>query len=250
MAKISVIVPFKTDNGPRAKAFVWLKKRYQTLFIKKFSDLEVCFNISSDESFCKPKIINEAVKGSHGEIIAIADADILYDPEILFQAANLLKKGSPWVIPYVRVLDLKPLATKRVLKFKPSIPVSVIHIKPSEVCSIRYGVGGLIVLLRKSFDEVGGFDERFKGWGREDSAFRHTMDAICGKYNRIKVDLYHLWHPKVGQKSPNLPDNDQIYKAYQSAIGNANLMKEIVAERLQVKTQQESQNADILADYP
>lgn len=52
-----------------------------------------------------------------------------------------------------------------------------------------------IVVPRKVWDAIGGFDERFVGWGFEDHAFRAV---VCGLYGweRLKGDVYHLFHER------------------------------------------------------
>jgi hypothetical protein len=42
---------------------------------------------------------------------------------------------------------------------------------------------------------MGGFDERFVGWGFEDMAFQATIVGLYG-HERIEGDVYHLWHDR------------------------------------------------------
>lgn len=56
-----------------------------------------------------------------------------------------------------------------------------------------------IVIPRAVWDDLGGFDERFKGWGFEDMAFQ---SVVCGLYGweRIEGDVVHLWHPRSEER--------------------------------------------------
>ncbi|MHC5010179.1 MAG: galactosyltransferase-related protein, partial [Planctomycetota bacterium] len=49
------------------------------------------------------------------------------------------------------------------------------------------------------FEEINGFDERFVGWGLEDSDVRDRVMRLRPR-PRVKIlhgvcDAYHLWHP-------------------------------------------------------
>jgi hypothetical protein len=51
-----------------------------------------------------------------------------------------------------------------------------------------------IVIPRAVWDDLGGFDERFRGWGFEDMALQSIVVGLYG-HERIAGDVYHLWHP-------------------------------------------------------
>ncbi|GMU51005.1 MAG: hypothetical protein AMXMBFR33_01510 [Candidatus Xenobia bacterium] len=55
------------------------------------------------------------------------------------------------------------------------------------------------VVPRPVWDDLGGFDERFRGWGWEDMAFQ---SAVCGLHGheRIDGDVFHLWHPLTPER--------------------------------------------------
>jgi hypothetical protein len=55
------------------------------------------------------------------------------------------------------------------------------------------------VVPRAVWDNLGGFDERFKGWGWEDMAFQ---SVVCGLYGheRLDGDVWHLWHPRAEER--------------------------------------------------
>lgn len=54
-----------------------------------------------------------------------------------------------------------------------------------------YCPGGLTIVPRAVWDRVGGFDERFIGWGYEDAAFL----IAAGEFDRLSGPAYHFWHP-------------------------------------------------------
>lgn len=54
--------------------------------------------------------------------------------------------------------------------------------------------GGLLVVSRDGWDRVGGYDERFVGWGHEDSVFNIAL-LLKAAWDRIPGSAWHLWHP-------------------------------------------------------
>jgi hypothetical protein len=77
-----------------------------------------------------------------------------------------------------------------------------------------------IAIPRAVFDDLGGFDERFVGWGFEDMAFQ---SVVCGLYGweRIDGDVYHLWHPRGVSIGGRAAKEDGEYT--RDAINNARL---------------------------
>ena len=49
---------------------------------------------------------------------------------------------------------------------------------------------------REAWDEVGGYDERFVGWGYEDSAMNIEL-ATTRRWERMPGESWHLSHPQA-----------------------------------------------------
>jgi len=55
--------------------------------------------------------------------------------------------------------------------------------------------GGMLVVHRDAWTAIGGYDQRFLGWGHEDSAF--NLSALRhSRFDRLPGDVLHLWHPQ------------------------------------------------------
>lgn len=67
-----------------------------------------------------------------------------------------------------------------------------------------------IAIGRETFDEVGGFDEGFIGWGYEDVDFANRC-ATVAPIRRVSGPVRHLWHGhRNPDDSPADSDPDQV----------------------------------------
>jgi GT2 family glycosyltransferase len=54
--------------------------------------------------------------------------------------------------------------------------------------------GGIIACTIDAFNDIGRYDERFRGWGCEDWAFSIAASAVRGPFERLPYSTVHLWH--------------------------------------------------------
>jgi hypothetical protein len=81
----------------------------------------------------------------------------------------------------------------------------------------RYGAM-MMIMPREAIERLGCFDERFVGWGGEDVAILRAIDTLYGKHKTIDGPIYHLSHPKIGQKY-----NERKWENQDKALQNSNL---------------------------
>jgi glycosyltransferase involved in cell wall biosynthesis len=191
MPIMSILIPFR-DTGDRSKQLEWLQKRWELLF----PEAEVI--IESDDGkdpFSKTIAVNKCYKKATSDIIAIVDADVWIDPQILKDAARAIReRKSPWVRPCGTVYRLNKSFTMNLVEFNPDAPFPLATEDDCE--RITPTVGLVCVFSRSQFEKVGGMDERFRGWGWEDTAWNILLDGIFGKAQVWDNVVYHLWHPR------------------------------------------------------
>ena len=63
-----------------------------------------------------------------------------------------------------------------------------------------------------AYDQAGGFDPRFVGWGGEDTSLGAALTTLVGPPARLEASVWHLWHP-----GPNRPPSSAAPPAQTSA---------------------------------
>ena len=227
--KVSIIIPFQTDNGPRAEAFKWIKQYYE----RTMPEAELCLGIMDNEKINKSQAVNLAAKKATREIFVIADADIVYDPKLIVKAIEVLNEAA-WVVPFTKIYEIEKSGTKRLLQSEPNWPIDVKSKECTKANWLYSGFAGkLIVIPRVNFEAVGGFDERFSGWGGEDDAFSLSVQTLCGNLANIKGEIYHVWHPVLNYgTNPYAKTNLELLDLYKRASGNKKEMTNLISQRM------------------
>jgi hypothetical protein len=101
---------------------------------------------------------------------------------------------------------------------------------------LRSSCSGALVVTRMLWEEVGGFDEGFVGWGFEDLAARLAFEAMAGhEMLRVYGALYHLFHDTSADHypaSPTVTANRERCDRYLAAQGDRERMREVLAGEL------------------
>lgn len=208
MSATSVLVPFSpTDEPHRARAWRWLEERWAAMDV----ELVTASGSGAEDTFNLPVGVNSAAGRATGDVFVIVEADVALEREWVEEAVAAVAEGSaPWALPRFYT-QLQPGATARVLAGDPTGPLpEVKHVwRGDSIC----WCGGAVV-RRDDFERVGGYDERFDGWGGPDIAFGLTMNALVGPVRRIEGSALHLWHPRgrLDRPTEDLMDLQRRYE--------------------------------------
>lgn len=185
---VSVIIPISLSNEERRKAYQWILEFYHELL----PEVELCIGETNETNlFSRAKAINLGVKKATRDKLVIADGDLFFNPLIIEEAVKELDTF-PWVIPFSKVFNISKKSSNQLYLLKPQWPIPI---KLDCVKRPQMGWGGINVVSREKFYNVGGFDERFAGWGGEDDAFAFSMNNLYGSAKRLNHSIFHLWHP-------------------------------------------------------
>jgi hypothetical protein len=213
---ISVLFPYRGDDGPRDRLFGYVLNWWQAFF----PEAEICVGRNFDQPFNRGAARNDAFNQSTGSVLIIADADTI--PTVHGVKAGIadVVAEKVWCIPYAeeRYYNLNEEMTEVLLK-------NTVHFDRMEPTEAEYdhkitSWAGCLILPREAWETVGGYDERFKGWGGEDNAFQLSLDVLWGPHRRQDSYCCHLWHPVLKENSfenPHWPFNRSLMRQYQQA---------------------------------
>lgn len=223
--KISILIPFSSNNPNRIANFKWVLKYWK----KELPDAEVIVGTSEGPVFCKSEALNVAARKSTGRVLVIMDADAYIAGEILNKCADRILRGTHplWFVPYRNLYRLSEKTTELIIKSSPSKPLrlnpSLLPLAEEEGYKSKYGhrYGAMCMIFpREAYDVLGCFDERFKGWGGEDVALLRALDTLYGKHKTTNNDIYHLYHPFIGESYQTRKWEGQVNPNINSILAN------------------------------
>lgn len=233
MSKVSIHIPYSlhSKNEERARLCAFVINRWRTLFPN--FQLSVSDDPVVDSVWNRSRARNNSINNSDSDYIVIADADTICPSEAITDALDYIEGRKPfgaWVLPYhdSGYYNLTKEYTERILGLDPKSEL------PSENELIYEhkieSWAGILVMSRKAWDTVGGYDESFIGWGYEDNAFRLALDTLWTRHTRLDYPILHLWHSapedtRFGQ--PNISHNQRLYQKYVAAYGNIRAMRHV-----------------------
>ena len=216
----ALVIPHNFQSGERDRAWSWVYRRWMA-FKERTKDFDEVFaGPHEGEGLSRSSLRNIAVRSTVGDTIILADADIaLPDEAVLTLALREHRETGRWVIPYAPYTGYHRLTmpTSRWILFHLEADYDL----PSNVFRVEHApfhsVAGCIIMSRDQFEGVGGYDERFIGWGFEDNAFAEAMTLCYGVPLRLNYPIFHLWHPAGAGDSfegPQIPGNRALYQKY------------------------------------
>jgi hypothetical protein len=200
---VSVIIPWESDDPTRKANLVDVL----TYFGEEFPDWRVFLSPTGGD-FNRARAINRGVAATSGDVLVFNDADTLVHPVQLERAVQLASEAPGIVYAYTRYCRLSQFRTEVLNGDYPTMLRQTAFVWELD----NAGSQGCIALSRAFFEEAGGLDEEFEGWGFEDLAFA----AVCAKLadgRRVPGNLIHLWHPPHDGRSEE--DRDRCMTAGQ-----------------------------------
>jgi hypothetical protein len=138
------------------------------------------------------------------DVALIADADTIPEEAPVRRAAEIVGDGA--IRPHDRLWSLNA---------SQSVQLSMTGPERVELRKTRlFPGGGLLVVSRTAWETVGGYDERFIGWGHEDSDL-HTRLLVDASWDRIPGQAWHLWHKREAIHTPERLENRRMMEEIQ-----------------------------------
>lgn len=148
--------------------------------------------------FNKAWAVNVGAVDTAGDtpFLCVLDADILVDRAFVARnAARLYEGGHGTHLPFRWSLSLDETSTLRAIGLRTEKGVADVPDAVLRGLLLREPPGGCVWLRTEVFHAVGGFDERYEGWGGEDDDVIARLTA-AGPLLRFDDQLLHLNHPR------------------------------------------------------
>jgi Glycosyl transferase family 2 len=155
--------------------------------------------------FNKCWTVNVGVQHSAGqaEVICLLDADHMVDADFLTR--NLTRFQRPETgafLPYRDVIYLDAAASAWAIDERCGRRLSTVDWSGLRGFLVHRAPGGCVWLRRDIFDGIGGLDERYEGWGKEDMDLLLRLQLATAFYYFDDLML-HLHHPPSFQLTGN-----------------------------------------------
>lgn len=234
---VSVIIAFReTGDGWRTRLLDFVVQRFK----HEHPEFEIVLGTDDgDDPFYKTLALNRAVAASSGDLLLLTDADTWVPPVQVYAALEGCSRDpSRWWRPYFSKLKLLRPDTEAALAagvqwtFDPSAR------RRWENRNSFYGAPPFLI-PRALFDDVGGFDERARGWGQEDEMLAMALMPFYGEPLAIHGGYaVHLHHERIGRSGHDRwpgqeadGPNRALWAAYRKAARNPRAMREIIEGR-------------------
>lgn len=195
-AGISILVPYRPRPGVYARNWNWLAAYWE----HQLPGAEVIAADDGGTPFSRSASINAAAAQAHGDVLVNMDADQAVHPASIIIAAAEIRRARmagqrQWIILAPAINRLKRRASRKVLRDAPGWDAFTGKLA---VESRQDGQVTLCAYPREAFDQLGGMDEVFRGWGGEDYAWAATLQLLWSRPLRLSDVAWHLWHPVHG----------------------------------------------------
>jgi hypothetical protein len=166
---------------------------------------------SPDMPYCRSWAFNIGVKHSRGEVLVLHDNDMLVPADY---AANILEK----VRQGYEVVNLKRFIfylnehhTETLFLGKGKMTDEAPHLIVQNL-----EAGGSVAITRKAYDQIGGMDESFIGWGGEDNEFWERAQTLR-VWPYAYLPIVHLWHAaQPGKHQSNNGTHDTLRRLFKT----------------------------------
>ncbi|MDP3066238.1 MAG: galactosyltransferase-related protein, partial [Methanobacteriaceae archaeon] len=152
---------------------------------------------SEEKEYCRAHSINHGVSKAKQNKLIIMDSDIYLDKEPIVKALEMLDEHQ-FVLPFGLIKDITPVISKRLLDGQ-TVDYETLFWNTYMDRDIRecQCAGGMQIITKELFNKIGGYDERFIGWGYEDTAFCFKVRKELGNYPILEDTVgFHLYHER------------------------------------------------------
>ena len=198
---VEAVIPWRyTESRQRIFNYVrtWASEKFDRVHVMESGEHEV---------FNKSRLLNRGVAQCEDtSVVCLLDADMFLEDGSIKKAVQAARHHSKLVKPFSLYKPISRKSTNVIVENRTQVSViAQWNIKGKS----RPSPGGITFCTKKVYNQIGGHDEKFTEWGREDTDFLMQARRVVGEEIIIQGKGFHLWH----KKNLNRPDvNRQHYR--------------------------------------
>lgn len=218
------LVPRRADSGPRDRLWEWCRAHWA----EAMPDMPIIEGHDDNEGpFNRSRAMNRArALAPDADVAFILDADVILSNEQIEESITIARDTGGACIAYTDWLGLNQKGTERILTGYVGSWDRFVKDR------YKHSVSSAVAVPLALWDRATGFDERFCGWGFEDSAFMDALHTFGGRPTRLAGNVWHLFHHRTEQLhgAVQLTANRELYAGYANARGDRVAMRAVLSE--------------------
>lgn len=227
----AVLVPWRGGDAARERAWEIARP-----YLEEIGGRLVTADADPGEWNRSQAINRAAAAAGDWDVAVIADADTVQMAATIVEAVEQAGASGGAVVPWSTRWKLSAEGTERFAvdgirgwnRRRDMDPLD-----PTKTTGIPVERrGGTVVVSRRAWDAVGGFDEGFVKWGHEDRAFRLALATLApGGLSELVATCWHLWHPLAPREvRAGFRANETRYARYEAAYAKQRAMRALLEE--------------------
>jgi len=190
--KVVILVPRRRDNEWRDKLWAFCRQRW----VEHHDPMPIYEGHHEMGPFNRSAAVNAASeladRDGRWDVALIIDSDTISDSKAVQAAIEYAVRTGGLAVAHDQRHMMSQHATIAILDGY------VGSWKRNRMVRRTYtdSVSCAVAVARQTWDLVGGFDERFVGWGFEDTGFHIACETMTGiPIHNVPGECFHLWHP-------------------------------------------------------
>jgi predicted glycosyltransferase involved in capsule biosynthesis len=217
----SIIIPFRDRHEH-------LEKLLPVFSAMPFAEI-IVVEQDDNNKFRKSCLLNIGTRYASGDVFVFQDVDYVLDKYSSSPSYGYFEKDQPEystmaVLPVEQAIfvdmDMQPLPIEEV-------PSGYRHFKDKVDDDF---FGGVVMMSKKLFESINGFNPNFEGWGLEDADIRKRLSIHGCGYFRMPGKFYVLPHKdnNPGAGDDSFAENVRLYQDTSNvSVGNSNLTADV-----------------------
>jgi hypothetical protein len=225
--RVVILVPRREGFEDRDELWRWCRPWWQW----RFPDWPLVEGHHVTGLFNRSAAINTAAElAGDWDVAVVIDADVIIHPPNVVEAVKQARGSGRMTMPFETRRDLNARGTQLVLSGYEGDWKRYVR------RTYEHQTSSVVVIPRRLWDDIGGFDEGFRGWGLEDTAFAIAAETLTGQpiARGIAGDAWHLYHRTAPEKHGSMPHARNVARAgkYRAAqvLGDKAAIRRLVAE--------------------